>query len=146
MRRVHTYIKVGRQKKINKKGGGAPERSRAKARWRSLQDRKAQSRRTRSFTNLPRQKGADRELGQDSRRGRDALHPPEALTEEVRHTPWPSSLKAWSAHLVGPRSTSGGTGPGAQDTGGRSPGSCITPGQAEARRTLLPPGSPELCR
>ena len=48
------------------------------------QDRKAQALSSRSFNNLPRRKGACRELEQDPRRGRDALRLPGALTEELR--------------------------------------------------------------
>ena len=50
----------------------------------SLQDRKAQSRRSRNISNLPRRKGARRELGQDPRRVSGASKFPESLTEEER--------------------------------------------------------------
>ena len=74
-----------------------------------LQDRKAPSRRSRSFINLPRWKGAGREFVQDPRRARDALRLPGALTEHLRprgrarHKPRPSSLKGCSVPAAGPR-------------------------------------------
>ena len=87
MRRVPASIKVGRWgKKISKtasKGEGPREEPGQDCRE-CPQERKAQSRRSRNFTNLPRWKGARRELGQDPRRGSDALRLPEALREDLR--------------------------------------------------------------
>ena len=87
MRGVRASIKVGRWKK-NKEirkypRGRGPGRSGAKARLREHPGQESKVRRSRNSTNLSRRKGALRELGQDPRRGRDALRLPRALTEEL---------------------------------------------------------------
>ena len=127
------------------------------------QDRKAQAQRSRSFTNLPGQKGAHREFGQDPRRVGDALRLPEALTEDLRprgegathcgpdRAPQGSGSRSGGGSTqrgaAPPRSDWSCAGPGAQGAGGHSPGSGATLGQVEAgraqdSRTLLPPGDP----
>ena len=141
MRRVHASIKVGRQKKrkeIKKHPRGrGPTRSQAEPLSECPQDRKALTQRSRSFTNLPGQKGTPKELDQYPRKGRDALRLPGALIEGERTTHQPSSLKGCSSGKVGPRSSlDSSSGSRSNQKGLSGPGSAIPAAQAPDPRTL----------
>ena len=139
----------------------------------SLQDRKAQSRRSGNFTNLSVWKGAHRELGQGPRRGSGAPRFPGSLTEKgcrgrACHTPRAELPKGLECKPSRPREHSGGSSaqrrpgaPGArsQRCSPQSPGRWGTQprilcsprdrgrsGGPRTARMLLPPGDPELCR
>ena len=151
-------IKVGRWKKIKKKHlvGEGPRGGVLRPGSEGLQDRKAQSQRSRIFTNLPGGKGARRELGQDPRRGSGAPRFPGALTEEVRPRgkwsthrrpkdlePAPSRARG-AAQVAAPR-RGGCGGPGSpipaaqapepRATGDTAQGPVLPLGKAEAGRT-----------
>ena len=149
-------------------------RSRAKARSESFQDRRAQPGSSRNFTNLPGWKGAHRELRQDPRRGNGTPRFPWSLTEELRPRgehptpPGPSAGKGWSeggraglgsswgGGSLGRAAWPGSAIPVVQAPEPRAPGDTAQhpalPRDRQRRgghgtaRTLLPLGTPELCR
>ena len=131
----------------------------AEAGHREPQDRNTQSLRSRSFTNLPGGKGAHQELGQDPRRGGDALRLPGSLIEELpqgraHHTPWaelpigqdrvPGGAPGAAREAQVPEPRAPGTQPKIQCS--RQARDRRRLGGHRAARTLLPMGSPELCR
>ena len=95
-------------------GGGALQDAGLRHHGECLQDRKAPSWRSRSFTNLPLGRGTRRQLQQDPRRGGDALRLPGTLTQDLTPPPpgegatprRPGSLKGCSGGTARPGSRS----------------------------------------